>query len=474
MFRTPCKTIARDPLAVDSDLAAFASDLIDPACKGHTLSTSDHAFNPPFVDYVADSLYRLPGVEAVALGGSRAQGTHHADSDWDIAVYYRGNFDPQSIRDLGWPGHISELGAWSPVFNGGGKLIVDERAIDIHYRDLDLIDRIHDSACRGEYTVERLLFHQAGLPSYILLAELGINRSLRGSLPHWPYPEELRRRAPSIWWERADFTLQYAEEGHARHGRAAQCAGLLSEGACYAAHAILAHRREWVTNEKQLLTKAGLRWLDEIIIGLDSDPQSLSRAVIETRSRLADAVATEGIAGVHRDCDVEDSTNEAPRARPAVRKPRTLEYRHDDQVPREVARLLATVPEWFGIPDANAEYIAGAESKETWTARDETGRVVGVTLVDRHFPHVAEIHLTVVDRSHHGTGVGTGMLDAIENDARARGVRLLEVKTLGASHPDAGYARTRHFYQKFGFLPLEETDLWGDANPCLIMVKPLE
>ncbi|AYG02188.1 nucleotidyltransferase domain-containing protein [Gryllotalpicola protaetiae] len=299
--RTPCNTEFRDPLAADSVLAAFACELIDPACKENTLLTSDHAFNPSFVDYVADSLYRLPGVEAVALGGSRAQGTHHADSDWDVAVYYRGGFDPQSIRDLGWPGQISELGAWSPIFNGGGKLTVDGHAIDIHYRDLHLIDQIHDDACRGEYSVERLLFHQAGLPSYILLAELGINRTLRGSLSRWEYPEALRRRAPGIWWEWADFTFQYAEEGHARHGRAAQCAGLLSEGACYAAHAILAHRGEWVTNEKQLLTKAGLRWLDEVITGLDSDPQNLSRAVIATRKRLADAVATEGIADVHHD-----------------------------------------------------------------------------------------------------------------------------------------------------------------------------
>lgn len=65
------------------------------------------------------------------------------------------------------------------------------------------------------------------------------------------------------------------------------------------------------------------------------------------------------------------------------------------------------------------------------------------------------------------------MLAAIEADAIARGAKLLEVKTLGASHPDAGYARTRHFYEKWGFLPLEEADLWGEGTPCLIMVEPL-
>jgi hypothetical protein len=51
----------------------------------------------------------------------------------------------------------------------------------------------------------------------------------------------------------------YYADGRARNGRVAQCAGLLSEAACHAAHSILAHRGEWVTNEKQLLGTASLR-----------------------------------------------------------------------------------------------------------------------------------------------------------------------------------------------------------------------
>ena len=147
--------------------------------------------------------------------------------------------------------------------------------------------------------------------------------------------------------------------------------------------------------------------------------------------------------------------------------------RPDSQVSEAAERLLARVPEWFGLPEANADYIEAARTKETWTVRDDGGNVIGLTLVDRHFPHVAELHLMVVDRDHHGQGVGTAMVQAVEQDARERGVQLLEVKTLGGSHPDPGYARTRHFYEQAGFLPLEETDLWGEANPCLFMVKPL-
>jgi GNAT superfamily N-acetyltransferase len=146
----------------------------------------------------------------------------------------------------------------------------------------------------------------------------------------------------------------------------------------------------------------------------------------------------------------------------------------ENPVPEEVARLLATVPEWFGLPEANAEYVVAARTMETWVVRDEADAVVGVTLVARHFPGTVEVHLTVVDREHHGEGAGTAMLTAVEADARLGGVRLLEVKTLGPSNPDPNYARTRHFYARAGFLPLEETGLWGPENPCLILVKPLE
>lgn len=83
-----------------------------------------------------------------------------------------------------------------------------------------------------------------------------------------------------------------------------------------------------------------------------------------------------------------------------------------------------------------------------------------------NFPHVAEIHLMVADRGFHGRGVGTAMMVAVEAHSTARGVKLLEVKTLGASHSDPGYAQTRHFCENCGFLPLEETDLWGEATPA--------
>jgi len=149
-----------------------------------------------FIDHVAAQLAALPGVEAVSLGGSRAQDTHRPDSDWDLAIYYRGEFDPQALRDVGWPGEVSQIGGWGGgIFNGGA-----------------------------------------------------------------PY------------------------------GRLTQCTGLLAQAATQSAHAILAARGEWVTNEKTLLTRAGLREIDKIIAQAQQDPDSL-RATVERSHTLCSAAA---------------------------------------------------------------------------------------------------------------------------------------------------------------------------------------
>jgi len=134
--------------------------------------------------------------------------------------------------------------------------------------------------------------------------------------------------------------------------------------------------------------------------------------------------------------------------------------------------LLARLPSWFGVPEANADYTASATRLPGLVAEVD-GKPVGVLLHRRHFPESAEIHLLAVDPSLHRHGIGGALVAAVENRLRADGCLLLQVKTLGAAHPDEGYARTRAFYRAIGFHPLEETtDLWP-GTPCLVLAKPL-
>jgi Polymerase beta, Nucleotidyltransferase len=154
-----------------------------------------------FPGHVADRLGELPYVKAVTLGGSRAEGTHRPDSDWDFSIYYRGQFDPQT-----------------------------------------------------------------------------------------DYPAALRQRAADVWWGRADATLGYARSYHAPQRRLTQCAGLVAQAACQAAHAVLAARGEWITNEKTLLTRAGLRQVDELIAAARPDEGALRELVDRTSETCRDAL----------------------------------------------------------------------------------------------------------------------------------------------------------------------------------------
>ncbi|MGB8859349.1 MAG: GNAT family N-acetyltransferase [Ilumatobacteraceae bacterium] len=134
--------------------------------------------------------------------------------------------------------------------------------------------------------------------------------------------------------------------------------------------------------------------------------------------------------------------------------------------------LLDSLPGWFGIPESNDEYVAFVEGHPTWSALDEHGTVVGLLAPSRH-AQSSEIYLIAVRPEWHRRGVGRMLVDAFEAAALSEGLRLAQVKTLGPSHPDEGYARTRRFYESLGYLQLEELhDLWPE-NPALVMVKPL-
>ncbi|MFC7893919.1 nucleotidyltransferase domain-containing protein [Streptomyces sp. NPDC057381] len=246
-----------------------------------------------FLETTADRLAALPAVRAVTLGGSRARGTHGPGSDWDLAVYYRGDFDPDDVRALGWPGEVSEVGAWGGgVFNGGAWLTIDDRRVDLHYRDLDAVEHETVEAAAGRFRIEPLMFHLAGIPTYLVVAELAINEVLRGELPRPAYPEALRATAPDRWHGAAAATLAYAKAGHAPKGALTQVAGAIALATTQTAHAVLAARGEWVTNEKGLTGRAGLDGVDALVADLTPEPMSLARAVGDCEALLGRTVRT--------------------------------------------------------------------------------------------------------------------------------------------------------------------------------------
>lgn len=130
--------------------------------------------------------------------------------------------------------------------------------------------------------------------------------------------------------------------------------------------------------------------------------------------------------------------------------------------------VLRDLPEWFGIEDSTRRYIEDAATLSTFAVEPD----LGFLSLKRHTPRAAELYVMGVRRAEHRRGIGRALVAAAEMWCGARGIRYLQVKTLGPSRPDSGYDATRAFYEAVGFVALEELHgLWSDDNPTLILVK---
>jgi N-acetylglutamate synthase-like GNAT family acetyltransferase len=138
------------------------------------------------------------------------------------------------------------------------------------------------------------------------------------------------------------------------------------------------------------------------------------------------------------------------------------------------ADILATLPHWFGIPESNAGYIRDVEQMPMFVV-EQDGQVKGFIALKRMTQHAFEIHVLGVRPELHRKGTGRALVQRAERYVREQGVRLLTVKTRGPSRPDAGYEKTRAFYEATGFLPIEEfPTLWDPENPALMLIKVLD
>ncbi|MDX3684085.1 MULTISPECIES: nucleotidyltransferase domain-containing protein [unclassified Streptomyces] len=263
--------------------------------------TPAHAPSPS-VAAMASRLTRLPGIEAVALGGSRARGTHRPDSDWDLGVYYRGAPDLDALTALasdvqGAPAEVAGPGGWGPWVNGGAWLTVDGVAVDWILRDLDRVESVWSDCREGRYEVGIQPGHPLGFWSPCYVGEVALGRVLedpRGDLASLQeavraYPEPLRRALTGAVWE-ADFSVASARKS-APSGDTLHVSLCLARAFGVLAQALHAHHRVWCLNEKGALASAA---------ALPGTPADFAARVSEALRGL-DAAAVETAAGVVRD-----------------------------------------------------------------------------------------------------------------------------------------------------------------------------
>jgi len=239
-----------------------------------------------FLIWFAGELAALPAVEAVALGGSRALGQNRPDSDWDFGIYYRTRFDPTDLRAKGWDGTISEIGDWGGgVMNGGAWLLIGDRRVDVHYRDLTEVEHWCAEAEHGRFDKELLLFYVAGIPTYVVMAELALHQVLVGDLPRPSYPEPLADEAARRWKADAIASLSYGQAAMRSRGDVVVALANASRALVEASHGLLAEAKQWVLNEKGIVVRAGLDEEASMLLAA-SDRTELALAMDRIQSRF--------------------------------------------------------------------------------------------------------------------------------------------------------------------------------------------
>lgn len=135
--------------------------------------------------------------------------------------------------------------------------------------------------------------------------------------------------------------------------------------------------------------------------------------------------------------------------------------------------ILRALSDWFGIEEALQNYLKDIDRLPTFLAMKED-KTAGFLTVKLHTRYAAELLVMGVDPHIHRSGIGRLLVGKAEEWLRKQAVEYFQVKTLGPSRPDESYDATRAFYEALGFRPMEElTQIWGEENPCLILVKRL-
>jgi hypothetical protein len=265
---------------------------------------------PAHILDMASRLAGLPGIRAVALGGSRARGTHRPDSDWDLGLYYRGTPGVAALTALasevqGAPAEVAGPGGWGPWVDGGAWLRVDGVAVDWILRDLDRVEAVWEDCREGRFEVGVQPGHPLGFWSPAYPGEVATGRVLadpRGELTALQertrhYPEPLRAALVEASWE-ADFSVAAARKS-APAGDTLHVALCLSRAFGILAQSLHAHHRVWCLNEKGASaaaaalpdTPAGYAdRIDTVLRGLDEAAvERAAELVREVRSALATA-----------------------------------------------------------------------------------------------------------------------------------------------------------------------------------------
>ncbi|WP_407192834.1 nucleotidyltransferase domain-containing protein [Bradyrhizobium sp. STM 3566] len=226
----------------------------------------------PLLTRLTFALADVPGVQAVVLGGSRARGSAHAASDYDIGLYFKTAIPLDTERVLAAAKDIADdpatttvtpVGEWGQWIVGGAWLSVEGRKVDLLYRDADAVEAVMESCCAGVVTMDYQPGHPHGFCSAIWMGEIAYCQPLHdpnGVIARLksialPYPPALRAALIRRFQWEISFGVENAELAAAR-GEQTHVVGCLYRSLACIAQVLFALNQRYLINEKGALQEA--------------------------------------------------------------------------------------------------------------------------------------------------------------------------------------------------------------------------
>ena len=230
------------------------------------------AAEDPVLQRLAPALAAVPGVAAIALGGSRARGTAAPTSDFDVGLYYRKGVEPEasSLREavrglIDNPNSavVTEVGDWGSWIVGGAWLTVDGGKVDLLYRCADAVGDVIRACQAGRISMNYQPGHPHGFSSAIWMGEVAVCRPIHdpeGLLARLksmtdPYPPPLRDALVRRFQWEVLFSIENAETAVGR-GALTHIAGCAYRALSCVAQVLFALNRRYFVNEKGALEEA--------------------------------------------------------------------------------------------------------------------------------------------------------------------------------------------------------------------------
>lgn len=256
------------------------------------------------IEEVVKGLKVIPGVVGVVLGGSRARGTHHANSDIDIGIYYDESlgFDVIEVGRLATKlddehreSLVTGIGEWGPWINGGGWIIIGGYHVDFIFRDINRVEQVIEECLTGNVTTHYHTGHPHAYLNVMYMGEISVckiladgeNRIAELQAKTKPYPKALKDAIIGYFMFEASFSLMFAKDNVEKDDIS------YVTGHCYRSIACLnqvlfAMNEQYCINEKKavrmidgfnLKPQDYKKRIDEMITLLSSNVESTKQAV---------------------------------------------------------------------------------------------------------------------------------------------------------------------------------------------------